>query len=51
MDQEKIIMAINPRKDVDGFHPENFGRMALEMDTFLPGNSVWNFNSFRKIQY
>ena len=36
MDQEKIIMAINPRKDVDGFHPENFGRMALEMDTFLP---------------
>ena len=29
-------MAINPRKDVDGFHPENFGRMALEMDTFLP---------------
>lgn len=36
MDQEKVIMAINPRKDVDGFHPENFGRMALEMDTFLP---------------
>ena len=36
MDQEKIIMAINPRKDVDGFHPENFGRMALEMSTFLP---------------
>lgn len=36
MDQEKIIMAIDPRKDVDGFHPENFGRMALEMDTFLP---------------
>ena len=35
MDQEKIIMAINPRKDVDGFHPENFGRMALEMDTFF----------------
>ncbi|WKS95078.1 bifunctional 5,10-methylenetetrahydrofolate dehydrogenase/5,10-methenyltetrahydrofolate cyclohydrolase [Riemerella columbina] len=36
MDQEKIIMAIDPHKDVDGFHPENFGRMALEMDTFLP---------------
>ena len=34
--QEKIIMAIDPRKDVDGFHPENFGKMALEMDTFLP---------------
>lgn len=26
----------DPRKDVDGFHPENFGKMALEMDTFLP---------------
>lgn len=36
MDQEKVIMAINPTKDVDGFHPENFGKMALEMDTFLP---------------
>lgn len=36
MDQEKIIMAIDPTKDVDGFHPENFGKMALEMDTFLP---------------
>ncbi len=36
MDQEKIIMAIDPNKDVDGFHPENFGKMALEMSTFLP---------------
>lgn len=36
IDQEKIIMAIDPSKDVDGFHPENFGKMALEMDTFLP---------------
>lgn len=35
-DQEKIINAINPSKDVDGFHPENFGRLALEMDAFLP---------------
>lgn len=36
IDQEEIIMAINPEKDVDGFHPENFGKMALEMSTFLP---------------
>ena len=36
IDQEKIINAIDPRTDVDGFHPENFGKMALEMDTFLP---------------
>ncbi|GIZ08570.1 bifunctional 5,10-methylenetetrahydrofolate dehydrogenase/5,10-methenyltetrahydrofolate cyclohydrolase [Flavobacterium sp. UMI-01] len=36
IDEEKILLAINPEKDVDGFHPTNFGRMALEMETFLP---------------
>jgi methylenetetrahydrofolate dehydrogenase (NADP+) / methenyltetrahydrofolate cyclohydrolase len=36
IDEEKILLAIDPEKDVDGFHPTNFGRMALEMETFLP---------------
>ena len=36
INEEKILLAINPDKDVDGFHPTNFGRMALEMETFLP---------------
>ncbi|MDF0719327.1 bifunctional methylenetetrahydrofolate dehydrogenase/methenyltetrahydrofolate cyclohydrolase FolD [Kaistella sp. PBT33-4] len=36
MDEEKVIEAISPDKDVDGFHPENFGRMALEMEAYLP---------------
>ncbi|GEC71691.1 bifunctional 5,10-methylenetetrahydrofolate dehydrogenase/5,10-methenyltetrahydrofolate cyclohydrolase [Flavobacterium sp. ARAG 55.4] len=36
IDEEKILMAIDPDKDVDGFHPANFGKMALEMETFLP---------------
>lgn len=36
MDEQKILMAIDPEKDVDGFHPSNFGKMALEMETFLP---------------
>jgi methylenetetrahydrofolate dehydrogenase (NADP+)/methenyltetrahydrofolate cyclohydrolase len=36
IDEHKILMAIDPDKDVDGFHPANFGKMALEMDTFLP---------------
>lgn len=36
IDQETVINAIDPKKDVDGFHPENFGRMALEMDAYLP---------------
>jgi methylenetetrahydrofolate dehydrogenase (NADP+) / methenyltetrahydrofolate cyclohydrolase len=33
---EKVINAIAPLKDVDGFHPENLGRMALNMPAFLP---------------
>jgi len=36
IDEEKILLAIDPKKDVDGFHPSNFGRMALEMDAFIP---------------
>ena len=36
IDEQKILMAIDPDKDVDGFHPTNFGKMALEMETFLP---------------
>ncbi len=36
IDENKILMAIDPDKDVDGFHPSNFGKMALEMDTFIP---------------
>lgn len=36
MNTEKIIMNIDPKKDVDGFHPENVGKMALDIDTFFP---------------
>lgn len=36
IDDQKILMAINPDKDVDGFHPANFGKMALDMSTFIP---------------
>ena len=36
IDEEKILLSIDPKKDVDGFHPSNFGRMALEMDCFIP---------------
>lgn len=33
---QKVLLAVNPDKDVDGFHPMNFGRMALDMSTFIP---------------
>ncbi|AWU44945.1 bifunctional 5,10-methylenetetrahydrofolate dehydrogenase/5,10-methenyltetrahydrofolate cyclohydrolase [Blattabacterium punctulatus] len=37
---DNIILAINPKKDVDGFHPENFGKMSLNMKTFLPATAL-----------
>ena len=36
IDEEKILLAIDPKKDVDELHPSNFGRMALEMDSYIP---------------
>ena len=36
IDTQKVLMAVHPDKDVDGFHPTNFGKMALDMSTFIP---------------
>ena len=36
IDEQKVLMAVHPDKDVDGFHPTNVGRMALDLPTFLP---------------
>lgn len=36
IDEEKVTLAIAPHKDVDGFHPENIGRMVLGLPTYLP---------------
>lgn len=36
IDETKVTLAIDPRKDVDGFHPMNFGRMAQGMPSYLP---------------
>lgn len=35
IDEQKIIMAIDYRKDVDGFHPINVGRMAIGLPCFI----------------
>lgn len=35
IDEQKVTMAIDYRKDVDGFHPVNVGRMALGMPCFI----------------
>lgn len=33
---EKVLLAVDPIKDVDGFHPTNVGRMTLNLPTYLP---------------
>jgi len=35
IDEQKVIMAVAPDKDVDGFHPTNVGKMALNLPTFI----------------
>ena len=35
IDSQKILMAVDADKDVDGFHPTNFGKMALGLPTFI----------------
>ncbi|MBK0402703.1 bifunctional 5,10-methylene-tetrahydrofolate dehydrogenase/5,10-methylene-tetrahydrofolate cyclohydrolase [Adhaeribacter sp. BT258] len=36
IDTEKVLEAVNPSKDVDGFHPTNVGRMVAGLKAFLP---------------
>ncbi len=36
IDEEKVLQAVAPEKDVDGFHPVNVGRMALGLPAYLP---------------
>ena len=36
IDEQKVLMAVDPKKDVDGFHPYNVGRLVSNLDTFLP---------------
>lgn len=33
---QKVLLAVSPDKDVDGFHPTNFGKMSLDMTSFIP---------------
>ncbi|HRX29101.1 MAG TPA: tetrahydrofolate dehydrogenase/cyclohydrolase catalytic domain-containing protein [Saprospiraceae bacterium] len=40
IDENKILLAIDYRKDVDGFHPVNFGRMAQGLDSYLPATPM-----------
>ena len=40
INEQRVINTIRADKDVDGFHPENFGRMALGMPTMIPATPL-----------
>lgn len=35
INEQKVIMAVDPKKDVDGFHPVNVGKMTLDLPAFI----------------
>jgi methylenetetrahydrofolate dehydrogenase (NADP+)/methenyltetrahydrofolate cyclohydrolase len=37
LDEDRVIAAVDPRKDVDGFHPENLGRLLAGNPSVVPG--------------
>lgn len=50
IDEHKVLLAIAPSKDVDGFHPENVGRMALGLPCFLPATPAGIIELLRRYQ-
>ncbi len=52
LDESEIVMAINPDKDVDGFHPLNMGNLVLDRDGFVPctPNAVLQILDFYEIE-
>ena len=50
IDEEKVLMAIDPDKDIDGFHPTKFGKMALDMESFIPATPYGIMELLRRYQ-
>lgn len=50
INEEKITLAIDPRKDVDGFHPVNFGRMAQGLPAYLPATPYGIMEMLRRYE-
>ena len=50
IDEQKIIMAIDYRKDVDGFHPINVGRMAIGLPCFVSATPLGIMTLLRRYQ-
>jgi methylenetetrahydrofolate dehydrogenase (NADP+)/methenyltetrahydrofolate cyclohydrolase len=50
IDEHKILLAVDPAKDVDGFHPENVGRMALNLPCYLPATPAGIIELLRRYE-
>ena len=50
INEEKVTLAINPEKDVDGFHPVNFGRMAQGLPCYLPATPAGILEMMRRYE-
>lgn len=50
IDEDKVLQLINPRKDVDGFHPVNVGRMVLGLPSYLPATPAGIVDLLKRYQ-
>jgi methylenetetrahydrofolate dehydrogenase (NADP+)/methenyltetrahydrofolate cyclohydrolase len=50
IDEDKVLMAVDPDKDVDGFHPTNFGKMAQGLESFIPATPAGIMEMLRRYQ-
>lgn len=50
INEEKVTLAIDPQKDVDGFHPMNFGRMAQGLPAYLPATPFGMMEMLRRYE-
>jgi len=50
INEEKVTLAIKPEKDVDGFHPVNFGRMAQGLPCYLPATPAGILEMMRRYE-
>lgn len=48
INEEKVTLAIAPEKDVDGFHPVNFGRMSQGLPCYLPATPAGILEMLRR---
>lgn len=50
INEERVTLAIDPKKDVDGFHPVNFGRMAQSLPCYLPATPAGILEMIRRYE-